>query len=47
MQARRAGRAVNAQPLLVIGDVSALRVRAELDERDLGDVKVGSGAHPL
>jgi HlyD family secretion protein len=34
----------NAQPLLVIGDVSALRVRAELDERDLGDVKVGQPA---
>jgi HlyD family secretion protein len=34
----------NAQPLLVIGDVSALRVRAELDERDLGDIKVGQPA---
>jgi HlyD family secretion protein len=31
----------NAQPLLVIGDVSALRVRAELDERDLGKIKIG------
>jgi HlyD family secretion protein len=31
----------NAQPLLVIGDVSALRVRAELDERDLGQIKIG------
>ncbi len=30
-----------AQPLVVMGDVSALRVRAEVDERDLGDVKVG------
>ena len=29
------------QPLLILGDVSALRVRAELDERDLGNVKVG------
>jgi HlyD family secretion protein len=29
------------QPLLVIGDVSALRVRAELDDRDLGMIKVG------
>lgn len=34
----------NAQPLLVIGDISALRVRAELDERDLGDIKVGQPA---
>jgi HlyD family secretion protein len=34
----------NAQPLLVIGDVSALRVRAELDERDLGEVKIGQPA---
>jgi HlyD family secretion protein len=29
------------QPLVVLGDVSALRVRAELDERDLGEIKVG------
>jgi HlyD family secretion protein len=29
------------QPLLILGDVSALRVHAELDERDLGNVKVG------
>jgi HlyD family secretion protein len=34
----------NAQPLLVIGDVSALRVRAELDERDLGEIKIGQPA---
>jgi HlyD family secretion protein len=34
----------NAQPLLIIGDVSALRVRAELDERDLGEIKVGQPA---
>ena len=34
----------NAQPLLVIGDVSALRVRAELDERDLGEIKLGQPA---
>src|SRR5499433_3070716 len=34
----------NAQPLLVIGDVSVLRVRAELDERDVGEVKVGQSA---
>ncbi len=31
----------SAQPLVLIGDVSALRVRAEIDERDLGDVKIG------
>ena len=30
-----------AQPLLLIGDISALRVRAELDERDFGEIKVG------
>ena len=29
------------QPLLLVGDLSALRVRAELDERDLGSVKLG------
>ncbi|MDC7985697.1 HlyD family efflux transporter periplasmic adaptor subunit, partial [Rhodoplanes sp. TEM] len=28
-------------PLIVLGDLSALRVRAELDERDIGQVKVG------
>ena len=28
-------------PLVVLGDLSALRVRAELDERDIGEVKVG------
>jgi HlyD family secretion protein len=28
-------------PLLVLGDVSALRVRAEVDERDIGEIKVG------
>lgn len=31
----------SAQPLVLLGDVSALRVRAEIDERDLGEVKVG------
>jgi HlyD family secretion protein len=30
-----------AQPLVVMGDTSALRVRAELDERDFGEIKVG------
>jgi HlyD family secretion protein len=29
------------QPLVVLGDVSKLRVRAELDERDYGTIKVG------
>jgi HlyD family secretion protein len=28
-----------AQLLLIIGDISALRVRAELDERDVGEVR--------
>ncbi len=32
------------QPLLLIGDTSALRVRAELDERDFGEIKVGQPA---
>jgi HlyD family secretion protein len=32
-----------AQPLVLLGDVSALRVRAELDERDFGEIKVGQG----
>jgi HlyD family secretion protein len=31
----------SAQPLLLIGDISALRVRAELDERDFGEIKLG------
>jgi HlyD family secretion protein len=30
-------------PLVLLGDISALRVRAELDERDLSEIKVG---HP-
>jgi HlyD family secretion protein len=29
------------QPLLVLADLRALRVRAKVDERDIGDVKVG------
>jgi HlyD family secretion protein len=33
-----------AQPLLLVGDVSALRVRAELDERDFGEIKIGQAA---
>jgi HlyD family secretion protein len=32
------------QPLVVLGDLSAMRVRAELDERDFGEVKVGQAA---
>ena len=32
------------QPLILLGDISALRVRAELDERDLGEIKVGQAA---
>jgi HlyD family secretion protein len=31
----------SAQPLLVIGNVSALRVRVELEERDFGETKIG------
>ena len=30
-----------AQPLIVLGDISGLRVRAELDERDFGEIKIG------
>jgi HlyD family secretion protein len=30
-----------AQPLLLLGDISAMRVRAELDERDFGEIKIG------
>jgi len=29
------------QPLMLLGDLSALRVRAELDEHDVGKIKVG------
>jgi HlyD family secretion protein len=29
------------QPLIVMGDLSALRVRAEVDERDVGNIKIG------
>jgi len=29
------------EPLIVLGDLSALRVRAELDERDIGEIKLG------
>ena len=28
-------------PLLLLGDISALRVRAELDERDYGEIRIG------
>lgn len=33
-----------AQPLVVLGDLSMLRVRAELDEHDVGKIKVGDAA---
>jgi HlyD family secretion protein len=29
------------QPLLLLGDISAMRVRAELDERDFSQIKIG------
>jgi HlyD family secretion protein len=29
------------QPLILLGDVSALRVRAEVDERDLAEIRIG------
>jgi HlyD family secretion protein len=29
------------QPLIVLGDISKLRVRAEIDERDYGEIKIG------
>lgn len=32
------------QPLLLLGDIQTLRVRAELDERDVGKIRVGQGA---
>ena len=34
----------SSQALLVLGDVSTLRVRAEVDERDFADIKVGQAA---
>jgi len=30
-----------AQPLILLGDISALRVRAQVDEQDLGQIKLG------
>ncbi|MFM2422977.1 MAG: hypothetical protein RL291_1507 [Pseudomonadota bacterium] len=32
------------QPLVLLGDIQTLRVRAELDERDVGKLRVGQGA---
>ena len=32
------------QPLVLLGDISALRVRAELDERDRGEIALGQAA---
>ncbi len=42
----RAGEYYNvlADPLLILGDTRSLRVRVDLDERDIGRVKVGAGA---
>lgn len=34
----------NEQPLMLMADLSALRVRAELDERDLAQIRVGQRA---
>ena len=34
----------SAQPLIVLGDLSKLRVRAELDEQDVGKIKQGDKA---
>jgi HlyD family secretion protein len=31
----------SVQPLVVLGDVSALRVRAQVDEQDFGEIKIG------
>ena len=31
----------STQPLMVLGDISALRVRVELDDRDLGKIRIG------
>ncbi len=36
--------ATPAQPFLLLGDISAMRVRAELDERDFAGIKVGQTA---
>jgi len=33
--------APQAQPLMLLGDLSAMRVRAELDERDFAGIKIG------
>jgi HlyD family secretion protein len=30
-----------SEPLVLLGDISALRVRAEVDERDFGEIKIG------
>jgi HlyD family secretion protein len=43
----RVGETVAPSPenlLVVVGDVSSLRVRAEFEERDIGKVRVGQGA---
>jgi HlyD family secretion protein len=33
--------AMPSSPLMVLGDISALRVRVELDDRDLGKIRIG------
>ena len=38
------GAANSARPLVSLGDLSALRVRAELDEQDYGAIKIGQQA---
>jgi HlyD family secretion protein len=43
VNARRGELASPAQPLLVVGDISALRVRAEVDERDYAQIRIGQG----
>jgi HlyD family secretion protein len=30
-----------SQPLVLLGDISTLRIRAEVDERDFGEIKIG------
>jgi HlyD family secretion protein len=41
VNARVGETATPATPLVLIGDLSALRVRAELDDHDVGNIKVG------
>ena len=41
MRAGELAAPASLQPLLLLANLSALRVRAELDERDLGSINVG------